>query len=188
MARELFEAIDSGDLDKVRAIVGEHPELASDRNDEGVSAVLAAQYRGQQEITEVLAAARGDLDMFEAAAVGHTDRLLALVNENRSLVNAWSPDGFSPLQLAAYFGRADAVGLLLNNEADVAPASKNKMKVHALNAAVAHRDPGIVALLLEAGADPSAPQAEGVTPLMAAEAHDDDEIVGLLRKHGAAEG
>src|SRR4051794_16643571 len=103
MPRELFEAIEAGDVEAVKAIVGEHPELASDRNDEGVSAVLHAQYRGQQDITEVLAAARGDLDAFEAAALGDNDRLLALVNENRSLVNAWSPDGYTPLQLAAFF-------------------------------------------------------------------------------------
>lgn len=47
MPRELFEAIEAGDSRGVRAIVGEHPELAADRNDDGVSADLAAQYRGQ---------------------------------------------------------------------------------------------------------------------------------------------
>jgi ankyrin repeat protein len=188
MPRELFEAIEAGDVEAVRAIVGEHPELASDRNDEGVSAVLHAQYRGQQDITEVLVVARGDLDVFEAAAVGDTDRLLALVNENRSLVNAWSPDGYTPLQLAAFFGRADAVRLLLNNQADIAPASKNEMKVHALNAAVAGGHREIVAMLLDAGADPNAPQAEGWTPLQAAERRNDEEIVTLLRAHGATDG
>ncbi|HEX8769840.1 MAG TPA: ankyrin repeat domain-containing protein [Acidimicrobiales bacterium] len=185
MPRELFEAIEAGDVEAVKAIVGEHPELASDRNDDGVSAVLHAQYRGQQDITEVLVAARGDLDVFEAAAVGDTDRLLTLVNESRSVVNAWSPDGFTPLQLAAFFGRTEAVRLLLNNQADVAPASKNDMKVHALNSAVAGGNREIVAMLLEAGADPHAPEANGWTPLRAAEARDDEPIAGLLRDHGA---
>jgi ankyrin repeat protein len=185
MPRELFEAIEAGDVETVKAIVGEHPELASDRNDDGVSAVLHAQYRGQQDITEVLVAARGDLDVFEAAAVGDADRLLALVNESRSVVNAWSPDGYTPLQLAAFFKRSDAVRLLLNNQADVAPASKNDMKVHALNAAVAGGDREIVAMLLDAGANPDAPQAEGWTPLQAAERRNDEDIVTLLRAHGA---
>ncbi len=111
MPRELFEAIEAGDLEGVKAIVGEHPELASDRNDEGVSAVLAAQYRGQQDITELLVTARGDLDVFEAAAVGDTDRLLALINESRSIVNAWSADGYTPLHLAALFGPTTGLGL-----------------------------------------------------------------------------
>ncbi|HUQ62637.1 MAG TPA: ankyrin repeat domain-containing protein [Acidimicrobiales bacterium] len=186
MAQTLFEAIESGDLEAVRALVGEHPELASDRNTQGVSAVLAAQYRRQQDITEVLVAARGDLDVFEAAAVGDTERLLALVNESRAAVNAWSADGFTPLQLAAFFGRTGAVRLLLNNQADVAPASKNDMKVHALNSAVAGGNVEIVTLLLEAGADPNAPQAEGWTPLRAAEERGDEQIVTALREHGAA--
>ncbi len=59
------------------------------------------------------------LNVFEAAAFGDLDRLTELLAEDPELVGVMSGDGFTPLHLAAFFGQADAVRLLLARGAAV---------------------------------------------------------------------
>lgn len=184
-AAELFQAIEAGDLGEVDRLVGDSPELAGARSTDGVSALLASRYRGRQDITDVLLAARPELDIFDAAALGDVGRIVALITENRSLASAWSKDGYTPLQLASFFGQPAAVKVLLANQADVRPASRNDMHVHALNAAAAGGHAAVVNVLLDAGADPDAPQQNGWTALMSAAANGDVAIAKLLLDAGA---
>jgi ankyrin repeat protein len=155
-----------------------------------MSDVLKAIYRGDREEAERLAAGR-DLDVFEATALGRTDRLRELLAEDPSLANAWAEDGFQPLGLASFFGHAEAARLLVERGAEVNSASRNAMKVMPLHSAVAARDPQvryeIAQLLLEAGADPNARQQDDYTPLMAADQHGDERLRELLVAHGATQ-
>jgi ankyrin repeat protein len=116
------------------------------------SELLQAVYRGDQARAE-------ELDVFEAAAVGRTERLRELLDEDPSLANAWAEDGFQPLGLASFFGHVDAVRLLLERGADVNSPSRNEMKVMPLHSAAATQHPGaryeLAKLLLEHGADPN---------------------------------
>ena len=182
---ELFSSIEAGDVDRVRQLLGRDPSLASARNEAGLSAVLAARYRGQHEMVSALLDAGPDLDVFDAAAVGAVDRLTQLLDREPALANAYASDGFLPLGLAAFFGQPAAVQLLLQRGADVGATARNPMRVQALHAAVAGRNRDAVGLLLEAGADPNVHQHGGWTPLMAAAAHGDEEIVDLLLRRGA---
>ena len=153
-----------------------------------MSDVLQAVYRGDTEEAERLAAGR-ELDVFEAAALGRSDRLSELLDGDPSLANAWADDGFQPLGLASFFGHPEAVRLLLDRDAEVNSASRNKMKVMPLHGAAAARDPEvryeIAELLLDAGADPNAVQQDEYTPLMAADQHGDARLRELLVAHGA---
>jgi len=183
----IFDAIKSGDVDAVRSELRDDPSAAAARTDGDVSAVRAALYAHRQDLADVVLEAGPELDVFDAAATGDVDRLTALLDGDPNLSGSWSGDGFAPLHLAAFFGRGDAVRLLLDRGADVAAVARNDMAVQALHSAVAggHRD--IVAALLVAGADPNARQQGGITPLLAAEEHDDAELVRLLMDHGAEE-
>jgi ankyrin repeat protein len=153
-----------------------------------MSDVLDAVYRGDREEAERLAASR-DLDVFEAAALGQTERVRELLAENPSFANAYADDGFQPLGLASFFGHADAARLLVEHGAEVNSASRNQMKVMPLHSAAAAQDPHvryeIAKLLLEAGADPNARQQDEFTPLMAADQHEDTRLRELLVAHGA---
>ena len=182
---ELFEAIEAADADRVRALIDSDPSAAAARNEAGLSAVLAAQYRHQHQIVEMLLGAAPTLDIFDAAAVGDCRRLAELLDEDPSLVNAYAPDGFYPLGLASYFRQPEAVRLLLERGAEVHAVARNPMKVQSLHAAVAGRNTEAVRLLLDAGAAPDAQQHGGWTPLMAAAAHGDTENVDLLLRAGA---
>lgn len=182
---DLFAAIQAGDVDAVRAILDADPSLAAARNQAGLSAVLAAQYHHQHEVLAVLLAAGPLLDAFDAAAVGDVDRLAAILDADAALVNAYAPDGFFPLALAAHFRQPAAVRLLLDRGADLGQAAANPMAVQALHAAVAGRNYDAVKMLLEAGADPNAVQHGGWTALMAAEEHGDAATAELLLQFGA---
>lgn len=182
---ELFAAIEAKDVDAVRSLIAADPSLAAARNDADLTAIRFARYRNQGEIVDVLLAAEPELDVFDAATVGDVGRLGALLDADPDAVNAYAPDGFFPLALAAHFGQPGAVGMLLDRGADVGQAATNAMEVQALHAAVAGRSYDSTKLLLEAGADPNAVQHGGWTPLMAAEEHGDTATVDLLRQFGA---
>jgi ankyrin repeat protein len=182
---DVIEAIRAGDEERVRELVAADPSRARARDVQGVSAVLVALYHGRGELLELLRPAAGPLDVFEAAALGDTGRLSELLAADPELVNRWSPDGFSPLQLASFFRQPGAVRLLLEAGAETNAVAKNTMRVTALHSACAARQVEIVRLLLENGADPNARQERGFTPLHAAAQHGDVELARLLLDRGA---
>ena len=182
---ELFAAVESGDEARVRSLVGARPELASARDDAGLPVVLAARYRNQLGMVEALLAAGPELDVFAASAVGRTERLVRILDDDPGAIDAVAGDGFRPLQLAAFFGQSEAVRLLVERGAPVDAVSGNDAGLRALHSAVAGRHGEIVALLLDAGADPGPRQAGGFTPLMGAALHGDEMIVAALLAAGA---
>ena len=152
----LFAAIDAGDKDAVTELVEARPELAAEPNEDGLSPVLHALYKGRGELVEPILDANPPLDAFAAAAVGRTRGLGELLDAEPGLARAWSPDGFTALHLAAYFGQEDAARLLLERGADVHVVSRHEtIKVPPLQSAAAGGHREIVELLLEHGADPS---------------------------------
>ena len=66
---------------------------------------------------QALVAADPSLAIFAAAILGDSPRLEELLTVNRSLVSAVSSDGWTPLHLAAFFGKGAAARLLLNRPA-----------------------------------------------------------------------
>jgi uncharacterized protein len=184
-AAQLFTAIAAHDERTARELVAAAPDLASARNPAGVSAVLWARYHQQRDLAAELAAAKGELDIFEAAAQDHGDRVRELVAADPALVSAYSPDGFHPLGLAAFFGAPAAVRILLDAGAGPDQVATNAMRVTALHAAVATDRTDIVQVLLDAGANPNLHQQGGWTPLHQAVHHDNETIEKALLAAGA---
>jgi ankyrin repeat protein len=180
----MFEAVKSGDAASVIELLDAHPVLVNAKNETGVSAVLLATYFGHREILEILLARGAELNIFDAAATGDLDRLKALAAEDTELIGSYSPDGFTPIGLAAFFGRKDVLDFLLQHGADPNAASKNQMRVTPLHSAVAHRDPEIATAMVESllsnGAKVNIAQDGGWTPLHQAAAHGQMEIMKLL--------
>ena len=132
-----------------------------------------------------LVAADPSLAIFAAAIQGDCSQLEALLSTNRSLISALSPDGWTPLHLAAFFGRLDAARLLLNKGAQVNARSTNQMENMPLHAAAAGRHADVIKLLLDHGASVNARQHGGWTPLHAAAESGDVEIARTLVAAGA---
>jgi ankyrin repeat protein len=146
--------------------------------------VLAKLYAGDRRGAADVALGH-PLDVFASAALGDDHRLQRILRTDPTTVSARTPDGFTALHLAAYFGTADAVAMLLAHGADAGSVAGNPSAVTPLHSAIAHRDPDIVRTLLEAGAPVDAKQAGGFTALHAAALHGQTELVRILIASGA---
>jgi ankyrin repeat protein len=180
----VFDAIEAGDLDRVREVAAEDARAGLRRRG-GVSAVMTACYHRRRDMVEALRPADAELNVWEAAALGRTGRLRALVEADRSAVEAVAPDGFRPLALAAFFGHAAGVQVLLEHGADVGARGTGAIRTTALEAAAAANETEIARLLLHAGADPRSAEPGGFTPLHAAAHHRNRELYDALVAHGA---
>lgn len=184
-ATELFAAIDAADDARLEALLAADPGLAGARDEAGLSAVLHALYRNRRATAERLAAAAGRLDVFEAATLDRAETLRSLLAAEPELATAWSPDGFTALHLAAFFGGGDGARLLLEAGADPNIRSRNDFGVLPLHSAAAGARAEVVAALLQAKADPDVAQRHGYRPLHGAAENGDRRSVELLLAAGA---
>jgi len=115
---DIFELARAGDAGRLQALLRAQPGLVNTRDARGNSPVLIAQYREKRQAVDVLLAADPDLDMFDSAAVGRSGRVAEWLDRDPALLEAKSSMGFSPLALAAFFGHADTVKLLLARGGD----------------------------------------------------------------------
>lgn len=180
----LIAAITKGDAAGVKSILATDPAALSSREDPA-SPILTALYNGQAEIAEYLAP-RAELDIFEAAASGQTARLTELISADPKDATRQSPDGWTPLHLAAFFGRTDAARRLLEAGADLRAVSSNPIANTPLHAALAGQgDEELIIRLLTAGADTAVPSGEGHTPLHIAASRGNQRMCDLLIQYRA---
>ncbi len=183
--REFLTAVKEGNAARTKELLDSEPRLVNARGESGESAILLAIYHRKQDVQELLLARGAELNVFEAAAVGHRALLEALLQKDLGLVNAFAPDGFMPLGLAAYFGHRQIVDLLLARGAEVNTISRNATGYTALTGAVAGGHTEIIAALLAAGAKANYRYGPGSTPLHEAVASGNSQLVKLLLDHGA---
>jgi len=186
-AEALFGAITAGDRSAVARLLDQQPDLVGSRNSDGLSPLIVALYHGHRELAaDILARlAAEQLTIHEAASVGNVERIVHLLAIDPDLVNAWSPDGFQPLGLAAFFGHAAAVEMLLARGGELNTPARHKFGVTALHAALAGPTPEIARALIAAGADVNATQRSGETALQEAAFNGYVELAQLLLDNGA---
>jgi len=182
-----LEAVEAGDVDAVRtALVGDST-LASTAGDAEPSAVLAALYRGHAQLVALLRE-HAKLTLAEAAALDAAERIDEILAEDRGALTSFTSDGWTPLHLAAFFGRAGATRSLIAAGAPLGEGAdaRNYMANRPLHAALAGaEDEETVTLLLEAGAGVADVAAGGVTPLHLAASRGNTRMVAALLERGA---
>lgn len=175
----------SGNIDLLRQLLSNDPKLAASRDSAGLSAMMHAIYRGRADAVALLRNCKLSLNLFEAAALGDTSGLRALIQQDPSSVNAFSHDGFTALHLASYFSQPEAARLLLEAGADAAAVARNATKVMPLHSAAAGRNLATARDLLQHDAPVNAQQQQGWTALHSAAQNAQEELVMVLLQHGA---
>jgi len=182
---EFFDAIRAGDEPRVRALVESDPSLLGTKDQQGLGPFTVARYSRQNGIAEYLLSKGVHLDIFAACLADRADRVADLIAADRSLLAAYSHDGWTPLHLAAFFGFPEIAAVLIAAGADVNARSINPMRNTPLHAAVAGRAVAVTRALLEHGADVNATQEGGWSPLHGAAQSGNTELVQLLLDAGA---
>jgi ankyrin repeat protein len=181
-ADDVVQAAKEGNLELLRRLIRNDPALASARTASGETPIMAALYRGHMACVEVLREAGAAEDVFAAAALGTAESLeRALVVP--AAVTSVAYDGWTPLHLAAFFGRTQAIERLLAAGAELNAVSRNSLQNTPLHAAVAGGHVEAALLLIRRGADVNAQDAGGHTPFhIAAEAGYVPVVKALLER------
>ncbi len=184
-AQQMISAAQEGDRDAVQQLLQGNERLAQCVDDGLIPLPMAALYRGHEEIAAMLATACEELDIFTAAALGRQEEVEARVGEWQGYVNDVARDGFTPLQLACYFGREETALWLMENGADLEAVAQNEQRIRPIHAAAANGNLVVLRALLQGGADVNAHQQQDFTPLHTAADRGDGEMARLFLEHGA---
>ena len=182
--RPLMLAIQNRDLAAAQAALARDAGQATESLPGGISPLMFALYNGAPDIARLLRDAR-PLDVFEAAAIGDARRVAALVLADPQLMAHYSPDGWTPLHLAAFFGSRDVLLVLIGLGAQLDAPSTNPMSNTAMHAAIAGAaGESLAPLLIALGADVQHVGGSGVSALHLAATRGFEGLCKLLLNRG----
>jgi len=128
-----------------------------------------------------LAGATGDL--FNEIQQGNIDQAKTLLEHNSAILNQRNSDGLTPINLAAYLGKADFVELLLGLGADLSIGDNdNSQPIHC---SAISGDTLSIKLLLAHGADIDAKDNNSMTPFLFAISYRKVDAANYLMRRGA---
>jgi ankyrin repeat protein len=168
----IFELIDAGDAAGLHALIERDKGALDTRDDDGLSPLMHAAYRGQGPVFDALAA-QGSGDAWDRILLGESDGLPA--------PDAWTPDGFTPLHIAAFAKNAAAAQALLDAGADPNVfATASFARVTPLGTCAFAGATEVARVLLRGGANAALTEVEGASPLDAAVANGYRDVVALI--------
>ena len=183
-ANALITAIQKHDLDAAKRVIDDNPKLVDTLNPQGVSAVMMATYYGAKAIGDYLIEQGAWLGLHEAAALGNVERATQAIANLPEWVQEYSVDGYTPLQLACFFGHENVARLLIEAGSDVNAVSKNDMRTTPLHAATAGNHTTLVPILIDHNADLTHTQNGGFTVLHSAAQNGNRALVELFLEKG----
>lgn len=136
----LYQALQDGSLKVAEVLIAWPKTNVEWRTPQDESALMMASLRGHLDLVRKLIDRGADVNkpgwapLHYAATNGHL-KVMQLLLENHAFIDAQSPNGTTPLMMAAFYGSPEAVKLLLEAGADT--AMKNELGLTAVD--FAHR-------------------------------------------------
>jgi ankyrin repeat protein len=180
-----LDAVKRGDAGQIATLLETDPELVHTPDTCGVSVLMLAAYYGHPELAPLLRERGARVGLFEACALGELDALRTTLEAQPGHVNEQSPDGWTPLHMAVFFGHRPLAELLVARGADLAAVSQNGMAVTPLQSALARGSEECAELLVQHGADVHGRPAVGWPPIVYAAANGLAASARLLLERGA---
>jgi ankyrin repeat protein len=179
-----MHAIQDRDLDAAKAALERDAAQATTDLPGGLSPLMFALYNGAHDIATLLREFR-PLSLFEAASYGDAYRVAELLLADKAQIAALSPDGWTPLHLAAFFGQRDTALVLVALGAPLDALSQNPMQNTPMHAAIAGAlGESLAPLLIGFGADVHHVGGSGVTALHLAASRGFEGLCKLLLARG----
>ena len=150
---DLLKAARAGDIERVKTLLKADPRLLVARDPMGNTALIIAVNSGHEALADLLFDAGVEPGLHEAAAIGDIGRVRAALDRHPRQLDTDSPEGFTPLALAAHFGHLEVLRLLIDRGADVNRVATHRLAVTPLHAALFGRQVDAALLLIERGAD-----------------------------------
>jgi ankyrin repeat protein len=130
----LFLAVNSDALQVASLLINWPKTKVEWRNSKDESPLMMASIKGHAELVKLLIAKDADVNKtgwtpLHYAASGAKMNIIEILLEHSAYIDAESPNGSTPLMLAAMYGNADCVRLLLESGAD--PTLKNHLGLNA---------------------------------------------------------
>ncbi|NIS71741.1 MAG: hypothetical protein GTO12_23250 [Proteobacteria bacterium] len=189
-ADKIHEAVRDGDIDKIKTLADENPEMVNAKDNNGWTPLHHAAALGHGEVIEFLLAKGtetnakdkdGRTPLHYAAREGYGEVVKLLLAKGAE-INAKTKYGWTPLHWAASTGHKEVVEFLLAKGAEI--NAKTKDGRTPLHHAAFDDEEEVVKLLLTKGAEINAKDKDGRTPLAVAVWADRENVVELLRQHG----
>ena len=180
----LMHAIQDRDLDAAKAALERDASQATTDLPGGLSPLMFALYNGAHDIAALLREFR-PLNLFESASYGDAMRVAELLVADKTQIATYSPDGWTPLHLAAFFGQRDTALVLVALGAPLDALSQNPMQNTPMHAAIAGAlGESLAPVLIGFGADVHHVGGSGVTALHLAASRGFEGLCKLLLARG----
>jgi ankyrin repeat protein len=173
------------DLDKVKTLLAEHPDLLRVEYDWGAMGGLedgigAAAHMGNRPIAEFFLAEGVSPNICVMAMLGRAAEVKEMLTSDPALANARGAHGITVMFHTAMSGKTEIADLLKN-------AGCKEGFSHALHGAIAFGHENMVAWLLANGVtNVDMPDFENKTPLERATERNQTAIIDMLQKYRAA--
>ena len=199
IAARFHGAVQSCDLQTVKALLADNPDLVSSKDGKsgykplhkcGWTALHTAAANGYKDIVELLLAHKAEVNARDqlgqtplhvsALRLGN-ECVVELLLASHADINARDTDRWTPLHTAAYGGVAKVAEMLLARRAKVNARDRERKTALHLAAQIDFKE--VPELLLANKADVNAEDNDGATPMEVAAAKGNALVVDLLRHH-----